>query len=291
MRSRVILVGAVLVLASSAAAFARGGTQPNPAGMQDFLRAKFDRSATVTNQWLPLRPGTRYVFEGSTSEGAKRVPHRLVYTVTDLVKVIAGVRNAVVWDRDFTAGELAEAELSFYAQDNDGNVWHTGEYPEEYEHGKFVKAPAWIAGVKGAWAGIEMMATPRLGMPSYSQGYAPPPVNWTDHAKVRKVSEKTCVPFRCYKNLLVLAEYNPGEPGVYQVKYYARGLGNVRVDWLGAKDDSKEVLKLVDVIHLGAAGRAEARAQALKLERRAYKIKKDVYGNTPPARALSGTGP
>jgi hypothetical protein len=28
-------------------------------------------------------------------------------------------------------------------------VWHLGEYPEEYENGKFVKAPAWLAGFEG----------------------------------------------------------------------------------------------------------------------------------------------
>ena len=78
------------------------------------------------------------VFEGSTFEDGASISHRLVSTVTDLVKPVAGVRNVVVWEQDWRGGTLAEAELAFFAQDNEGNVWHLGEYPAEYEDGKIV---------------------------------------------------------------------------------------------------------------------------------------------------------
>ena len=42
-------------------------------------------------------------------------------TVTDLSKVIDGVRTLVIWERDYTAGQLSEPELAFFAQDNAGN--------------------------------------------------------------------------------------------------------------------------------------------------------------------------
>jgi uncharacterized protein YbaA (DUF1428 family) len=96
--------------------------------------ANFDRSATVDNKWMPYKAATQFVYTGKSNDGQKR----LVFTVTDLVKVVGGVRNVVIWDRDYTDGELVEAELAFFAQDNDGNVWHTGEYPEDYEGGKIV---------------------------------------------------------------------------------------------------------------------------------------------------------
>ena len=35
--------------------------------------------------------------------------------------------------------------------------------------------------------------------------------------------------------------------GGYQLKYYAPGVGNVRVGWGGAKDKSQEVMELVKV--------------------------------------------
>ena len=242
----------------------------------------FGRSAAVDNKWLPLKPGTRMTFIGATSEGKKRVPHSIVNTVTDLTKVIGGVRARVVWERDFSDGELVEAELAFFAQDKAGNVWHVGEYPEEYEDGKFVRAPAWLHGLHGARAGLAMSARPHVGMPSYAQGYAPPPVSWTDHAKVRQMGLRVCVPYNCFDDVLVTGEYNPDEPGMQQLKYYAPGVGNVLVGWSGAKDEDKETLALVDLEHLGAGDLAAARRAALKLEGHAYKVSK-VYGRTRPA--------
>jgi hypothetical protein len=248
-----------------------------------FDPANFDRSARVDNEWLPLTPGTQLIFAGSTKEESSRVPHRLVSTVTDLTKVVNGVRAVMIWERDYTEGSLVEAELAFFAQDKAGNVWHLGQYPEEYENGKFARAPAWLAGVKGARAGVVMRANPRTGTPSYPQGYAPPPVNWVDHAQVYRRGIKTCVPAGCYRNVLVIREFETGKPDAYQVKYYARGLGNVRVGWAGSKDKDKEILVLTKVVHLSPAGLRNARAQALKMEKNAYARGKDVYGRSQPA--------
>jgi hypothetical protein len=52
---------------------------------------------------------------------------------------------------------------------------------------------------------------------------------------------------------------------------------------MGSKEVDKEVLSLVDLVHLTPAALAKVRAAALKLEKRAYKTKPDVYGRTPPA--------
>jgi hypothetical protein len=155
----VAVVSAVaLLLVAARCGDTRSGrpSGPPPRGTvisaRDFSRASFDHSAVVDNPWLPLRPGTRLVFEGSTFEDGTSISHRLVSTVTDLVKPLAGVRNVVVWEQDWRDGALAEAELAFFAQDDDGNIWHLGEYPAEYENGKIVATPAWIHGVKGAKA-------------------------------------------------------------------------------------------------------------------------------------------
>ena len=71
--------------------------------------------------------------------------------------------------------------------------------------------------------------------------------------------------------------------GAFQLKFYAPGVGNVRVGWRGAKETEREVLELVDLVHLSPKALAEARADALELERRAYVIRKDLYGQTRPA--------
>jgi hypothetical protein len=250
---------------------------------EDFDLNNFTNPTKIDNEWMPLKPGTRFTWDGTTiDDEGDAIPHRVVFTITDLTKVIAGVRTVVCWDQDYSDGDLEETELVFFAQDNDGTVWHLGQYPEEYDEGKLVAAPCWLHGFEDARAGIMMKAEPKLGTPSYSQGWAPS-VDWTDRAKVDQIGLKTSVPAGSYEDVLVIAETSQSEPDAQQLKYYARGVGNVRVGWRGAGEKTKETLELVKVEQLGPEALAEARAEALKLEKSAYKNSKDVYAQTQPA--------
>jgi hypothetical protein len=206
----------------------------------------------------------------------------VLFTVTDLTKVVDGVRTVVIWDRDVNAGRLTEGELAFMAQDDDGTVWNFGEYPEEYRRGRFAGAPdTWLAGIAGARAGIGMPADPRPGTASYLQGWAPG-IDFADRAKVAAIGRRACVPARCYRHVLVIDEWNPEEPGARQSKLYAPGVGNVRVGAAGG--DEREVLVLSAVRRLGPVRMAKVRAAALALERRAYRVHPKLYGPTPPAQ-------
>jgi hypothetical protein len=292
MRKRNLFVSLVfiscLVMFWAVAGTARTQSKGLTGSAQDFERAKFDKSSThIINKWLPLRPGLQLTYKGSAiPEGEKaRVTRRVVSTVTDLSKWIDGVRTLVIWERDYTAGKLGESELAFFAQDKAGNVWLIGEYPEEYENGKFADAPTWISGRKGARAGIAMLANPQLGSPDYAQGFAPPPVEFKDRARVYKKGQKTCVPVKCYMNVLVIEEFESGVPGVFHLKYYAPKVGLVRVGWRGANEVEKETLALVKRQQLGVKALAKARKEALKLDKRAYK-RSEVYRKTPPAKPL-----
>jgi hypothetical protein len=257
-------------------------TKAIPKQWEDFDPKVFSRSTQVDNPWMPLKPGTRFVYEGiSAQDDGTMVPRRVEINVTDLTKEIAGVRSVVTWDLDYSDDELVEAELAFYAQDDEGNVWRMGEYPEVYEAGQFVEAPAWIHGFQDARAGIMMLANPQPGTPSYAQGWAPA-VDWTDRGQVDRKTQ-TCVPMECYEEVLVIAETSQAEPDAQQLKYYARGVGNVRVGWRGAGEKAKETLELVKHEQLNAETLAEVRAEALKLEKHAYDVSKEVYGQTPPA--------
>jgi len=256
---------------------------------KDFERAKFDKSSPyITNQWLPLKPGSQLTYKGSAiPEGEKtRVKRRVVSTVTDLSKWIDGVRTLVIWEKDYTAGKLGESEIAFFGQDKAGNVWLLGEYPEEYENGKFADAPTWISGQKGAHAGIAMLANPKVGSPDYAQGFAPPPVEFVDRARVYKKGQKTCVPVKCYNNVLVIEEFENGVPGVFHLKYYAPKVGLVKVGWRGANEVEKETLELVKRQQLSSKELAKARKTALSLDNRAYKRSAEVYGKTPKAKPL-----
>jgi hypothetical protein len=242
----------------------------------------FANPTVIDNPWAPMKPGTFWAYEGTALDEAEQVDRRIEFTVTDLTKEIDGVRTVVAWIEDFTNGELIEKEIAFYAQDNDGNVWYFGEHPEDYENGQFVEAPTWIAGIADAKPGIKMQPDPQLGGPSLYQGWGPE-VEWSDFGQVEQVGQSTCVPVGCYENVLVIAESSLRENGAYQLKYYAQGVGNVQVGWKGA-DETQEDLKLVEYKQLNSEELAKVHAQALELEKHAYEVSKDVYGQTKPAQ-------
>jgi hypothetical protein len=240
----------------------------------------------IDNKWLPLIPGTRYVLEGTADRGAgEPLPHRVVFTVTDVTKVVNGVRTLVAWDRDFFNGPLVEEEIAFFAQDDYGNVWGFGEYPEEYEGDEFIGAPAtWLAGVDGAEAGIHMRAKPRVETPAFVQGFAPA-IEFFNLVKVLATRQKTCIPLACYRNVVIQDESDPLEPAKGHVhKYYAPRVGNVQV--LPAGNPEMETLTLAEVVRLSPEERAEANARTLELDTRAYEFAADVYGDTAPAGLL-----
>jgi len=287
---------AALLLPLALAGCGGGGTSdkgPTPAAAapqaarqvteKEYDRGGFADSPRIDNRWFPLAPGTQLVYTGTIIAEGKRVEHRVVFTVTDLTKVVDGVRSMVMFDRDYNAGVLAEAELAFHAQDKAGNVWNMGEYPEEYEAGKFTGAPdTWLTGTAKAKAGILMRVEPRTGTSSYSQGVAPA-IEFSDKAKVSRTGTKTCVPTGCYDNVLVTDEWNPSEPDAHQLKFYAPGVGNVRVEFSGGNEKEHETLVLAKIVHLDPAALAEIRAQSLKLDKRAYTAAKGVYAHTQPA--------
>jgi len=247
----------------------------------DISLAKFDNPTNIDNKYFPMVPGTQSVFEGITVEGGRELPHSIIFTVTDLTKEIMGIKSVVAYIVDYSDGQLVEAEIAFYAQDNDGNVWFMGEHPEVYEEGVMVEAPTWIPGIKGAEAGITMKSSPKLNEPSYAQGWGPA-VNWTDRGHVVGMGEQVCVPVDCYEDVLVIEEFNQSEPDAIQVKSYAPGVGNIHVTWRG-EDASHEVLELVERVELNPEALAEIRASALELEQHAYEISKEVYTQTSPS--------
>jgi hypothetical protein len=252
------------------------------AAMAQTRAAGFSDPTTIDNAWFPLAPGTQFTLVGSADRGHGQRRHRVVFTVTDLTKVIDGVRALVLWDRDYNAGRLEEGELTFHAQDDEGTVWNFGEYPEEYEDGRLTGAPdTWIAGLARARAGILMPAEPRVGTPSYLQGWAPD-IEFADRARVLRIGGRSCVPVDCYRNVLVTDEWNPAEPGALQRKYYARGVGTIRVGAAG-NDKEGEVLVLEKVRHLSPGALTWVRRQALKIDARAYRVRPDLYRHTPRA--------
>ena len=276
----VILMTFLLFFANSVAASA-DDAEPAPCNTAaQFDPANFPNPPKIDNQWDPRTPGTQFILSGEADRGGGLLPHQVVSTVTDLTKMINGVRVVVILEEDINEGEVQESELAFHAQDNAGNLWSLGEYVEGYEDGEFSGAPdTWISGLDKAVPGNIMLADPQLGTPEYLQGWSPD-IEFSDCAKVYKMQEQTCVPLGCYENVMITDERNSleAERG-HQRKYYAPGVGNVRVGFVD--DPEGEALVLVGVNQLSPDELARARQDALKLEKHAYRIS-DLYRQTSP---------
>jgi hypothetical protein len=287
-----VLFASLLVFANSAAASGDEPEKPTCNPVTPFNAFNFSSPTKIDNRWNPLVPGTQFTLNGVADRGGGLLPHEVVTIVTDLTKVVDGVRAVVILERDLNEGELQEAELNFQAQDNGGNIWNLGEYPEEYENGKFHAAPdVWIAGLAEAAPGNSMIGNPQLGTPEYLQGWAPE-IEFLDCAKVSEMQPRTCVPAGCYENVMITDERSPLEPeSGYQRKFYASGVGNIQVT--AVNDPEGETLVLSKVSQLSPEDMAKARQQALELEKRAFKVS-PLYRKSqpvdPPAIVLGPLG-
>jgi hypothetical protein len=282
LRSYLIAAAVIPALVTPAAT----AQAPRAGDARTFDPAHFPSPPAIDNRWLPLVPGTQYVYDGDVTEADGVTPHRNMLTVSDVTKVVDGAETLVLWDVDMSDGAIEEEELAFVAQDHNGTVWNLGEYPEEHEDGKFVGAPStWISGQTRAEAGIAMLAAPEAGTPAYRQGYAPD-IDFEDKGKVDSVGQKTCVPVDCYRDVVVIDEWNPLEQPEdgHQLKHHAPGVGVVRIEARGG--ESQENLKLTKLRHLSARDLAAVRDRVLELDKRAYKVAGKTYGATPPAEPM-----
>ncbi len=246
------------------------GIEPGAKKFEELNVKDFDKSENIDNPWWPLKAGMQWTYEGYVVEEGKKESHKIVFTVTDLVKVIDGVRSRVIYDSDFTGGKMKEQELAYFAQDKAGNVWHLGQYREVMEGKIFVGGQIWVINnPPGAKAGIMMPANPKLGDLSYSEGYAPHPFYWTDRGRVYQVGQKVKVPAGSYSDVMVIEEFDEENPGAFQLKYYAKGIGNIKVGSRGKTGGTDEKLELTKVKMLDEKELAAVREKAMELEKRA----------------------
>jgi hypothetical protein len=254
-------------------------TSPRPTPPKKIPRTfdpkNFGAVLTDVNRWLPMAPGIQSVREGFVSVGGRRLPHIRVTTVTEVTKMVNGVRGVLVLDQDFDGGQLSEQAIDYLAEDVGGNVWYLGSYTEAYEGGQFLNAEdAWLAGVNGAVPGLYLPAEPRTGTPPYYQVKIPGGEQST--AQVVKVNQRTCVPFKCFTDVVVVLE------GGSEHKYWAPGVGGILTEPLSGA--AQETEKLVNIRQLSPGGLAELGAETLRLDRHAADLVPSVFGGSKPAR-------
>ena len=176
---------------------------------------------TIDNPYLPLLPGSRWVYEGEEDGEAERIE----VVVTDERREVMGISAVVVRDIVSEDGEVVEDTFDWFAQDIDGNVWYLGEESKEYEDGELVGTEgSWEAGVDGALPGIVMLADPTVGT-AYRQEYFEGEAE--DLGEVLRTGVSETVPAGAYDEIVVIREWNPLEPDVVEDKYHAPDVGVV----------------------------------------------------------------
>ncbi|MGH8973970.1 MAG: hypothetical protein ACRD0C_12305 [Acidimicrobiia bacterium] len=200
-----------------------------------------DFTTEITNPLFPLRPGTRWVYEGPDEAGD--IEHKEV-EVTAETRQVMGVDCVIVHDQVSMDGELVEDTWDWYAQDKDGNVWYFGEDTSEYEGGKRVSTDgSWEAGKEGAYPGIVMEADPKVG-DQYRQEYYEGEAE--DMAEVLSVDEHVTVPQGSHDGVLKTKDWNPLEPGITEHKYYAPGVGTVFEEVVEGESGHLELLEMTE---------------------------------------------
>lgn len=140
-----------------------------------------------------------------------------------------------------------------------------------------------MSGVQGAKPGILMYANPTAKTPAWS--IAQPPGEKGDAAEFQRIQKKECVPYDCFKNVLVIRE---GKKTALdnEFKYYASGVGQIRNEPRSASRH-ENIERLLNVTRLSARGLAEASKEALRIDAQAAKEMPEVFGKTTRASRSS----
>jgi hypothetical protein len=234
----------------------------------------FGTAGSDVNPWVPMTPGVQVIRQGTVYFGGRTVPHLTVTTVTDVTKKIDGVEAVLVLDQDIDNGQVSEQAVDYLAEDIGGNVWYLGSYTEAYEGGQFLNAQdAWLAGVSGAAAGLWFPGEPEPGSAPFYQVQVPG--GEQSAAQVVQAGQKKCVPFDCFKDVVVLEE------GGSENKYWAPGVGQILTEPLSGA--AQEIEELINVKELSSSALAELSAEALKLDNHAAQTVPSVFASSNPA--------
>ena len=216
----------------------RLATSGLPQGSQPVTLDPAAFSADIDHPYWPMTPGDRWVYRETDGAGGEQ---RVVVTVTDQTRTVAGVEARVVHDVVTEDGQLVEDTYDWYAQDRQGNLWYLGEDTKEYEDGAVATtAGSWEAGVDGAQAGILLPADPQPGM-TYRQEYYAGEAE--DLARVLSIDELASVPYGDFEQVLMTRDWTPLDPGLLEHKFYAKGVGLVLALAVAGASDREELLR------------------------------------------------
>ena len=190
----------------------------------------------INNSFLPLKPGATFIYSAETEEGTERVE----VEVLSEARIVMGITCVVVRDRAFLENELLEETYDWFAQDRDGNVWYFGEDVDNYSNGVMANHfGSWEAGIDGAEPGIIMLANPVIGLHYRQEFYVG---EAEDEGEVVAKNESVTVAAGAFSGCLKIKETNPLDPDFLEYKYYARGIGLVKVEKIATPVEVEELV-------------------------------------------------
>ena len=245
-----------------------------------FDPANFVDPTLDTNPFHPLKPGLQWVRAGTTEVGSRVVPHEIITTMTDVIRVIDGVKTIAMLDESTDSGEVSQVGMDYMALDKDGNVWILGGYTEDYQGGAYTNTDsAYLGSETGGVLGILSPAHVDANTPRWLIGKAP-----EEKASVGtpvEIGGTYCVAFACFKDVRVVQEGNVGAPD-NENKYYAPGVGVINNIPLDASLH-QDTFQLTNFLALSPDGIAEASRTVQDLETHARLVAADVFGSAPPS--------
>ena len=183
-----------------------------------------DFTHIIDNPYLSFLEGATFTYTGQTEDGTERTE----IEVLNETKVVMGVTCTIVRDIVYLNNVIIEDTRDWYAQDKEGNVWYFGEDVDNYENGVIVNNDgAWEAGVDGAKPGFVMLAYPAPGL-LYRQEYYKG--NAEDRAEIVSIDETVTIGIGTFTQCIKIRETTPLEADVLEFKYYAPGIGVIKVE-------------------------------------------------------------
>lgn len=200
----------------------RGGA-PTPSGSKKLGLGVCDPAAggfstASANPWFPMGIGQQWTYEGE-EDG---IPVRLLITVLDETRLVAGVTTRVIEEREWEDDELLEVSWNYYATAGDGTICYFGEDVDIYEEDGIDHEGAWCSEDPPNAPGIIMPADPRRGM-KFPMESAPGIAE--DEGQIVGIGPVT-VPFGRFDETLRVREFNPLDGGK-GYKVFGAGVGLV----------------------------------------------------------------
>lgn len=206
----------------------------------------FSEPTEITNVWAPFVPGSVKVFRGR-DEGVRTA--KLWTSLTETRSFAWGggsVECRVLQEQDFEDGALVELSLTWFAQDDAGDVYVFGEVSWAVEDGALGEAEgdSWLVGgatqpgdpqnaLNESDPHLRMGADPQVGDAWVSPAWPSGQETVTVLAKDRKVK----VPAGKWETAMLVQELDDGEDGTAEKSWIVPGLGMVKATSKHGRDE------------------------------------------------------